>query len=107
MTEKKKYERGPRSQLHIGGGLPPDLLARLDRACDPASNPYAPTKSAMIRRGIELALNELDDLAIQVANELAAARGLKASFGSIAYPADSPEGQIWVEATRIAGILRK
>lgn len=100
-------KRGPRSQLHVGGGLPSELLARLERATDTALNPYAPSKSAIIRRGIELALQELDDLAVRIANELASARGIKAGFGSIAYPADSPEGQLWAEANRLAAILRK
>lgn len=36
-----------------------ELLAKLQKACDKSRSPYAPTKTAVIERGIELALREL------------------------------------------------
>lgn len=36
------------------------LLARLEKACDKAKNPYAPTQTQVVERGIELALRELE-----------------------------------------------
>lgn len=37
-----------------------ELKRRLDRACDRDHNPYAPSKTRLIERGIELALREVE-----------------------------------------------
>lgn len=35
------------------------IMVRLLQACDRTNNPYAPNKTAIVERGIELALQEL------------------------------------------------
>lgn len=37
-----------------------ELLDKLERAVDRSKNPYAPSKTQIIERGIELALRELE-----------------------------------------------
>lgn len=37
-----------------------ELKARLDNACDSGRNPYAPSKTRLVGRGIELALREVE-----------------------------------------------
>lgn len=37
-----------------------NLMDRLDRAVNRSRNPYAPTKTQIVERGIELALRELE-----------------------------------------------
>lgn len=37
-----------------------DLVNRLEKATDRSKDPYAPSKSQIIERGIELALRELE-----------------------------------------------
>lgn len=101
MTEKPP--RKPRAVLETG--LPPELRAKLDRATDRKLNRFAPMKSTLIRRGIELALQEYEGLTVRIAQELADARGLPADFSKMIYVADSPEGKIYAEAIRIAALL--
>lgn len=101
MTDKPP--RKPRAVLETG--LPPELRARLDRATDRKLNRFAPMKSTLIRRGIELALQEYEGLTIRIAQELADARSLPAEFSKIFYSADSEQGKIYAEAIRIAAML--
>lgn len=50
--------RKPRAVLE--SGLTPELAERLDKATDLSVNPYAPSRTAFIRRGLELALTEYE-----------------------------------------------
>lgn len=53
----------PRKQRAVlESGLPEELSERFNRATDLSQNPYAPSRTAIIRRGIELALNEYEAL---------------------------------------------
>lgn len=99
----EKPKRKPRAVLETG--LPPELRARLDRATDRKLNRFAPMKSSLIRRGIELALLEYESLTVRIAQELADARGLPADFANVVYGAGTDEGKIWNEAVRIAALL--
>lgn len=47
-----------REQLSLR--LPDDLLARLRAAADRDKNPYAPSITQIVERGIELSLRELE-----------------------------------------------
>lgn len=38
----------------------PEMKARIDKACDRDRNPYAPSKTRLLERGIELALKEIE-----------------------------------------------
>lgn len=40
--------------------IDPAMKARLDKACDRDRNPYAPSKTRLLERGIELALREME-----------------------------------------------
>lgn len=40
--------------------IDPAMKARLDKACDRGCNPYAPSKTRLLERGIELALREME-----------------------------------------------
>lgn len=102
MSDEKPH-RKPCAVLETG--LPPELRARLDRATDRKLNRFAPMKSTLIRRGIELALQEYESLTVRIAQELADARGLPADYAKVFYGADSDEGKIYAEATRIAAML--
>lgn len=44
----------------IGIRLSDEMAARLDRATDRNRDPYAPTMTQLVERGIELALKELE-----------------------------------------------
>lgn len=46
-------------RIPISFKLPAELVRRLRSAADHASDPYAPTLTAVVERGIELALREL------------------------------------------------
>lgn len=44
----------------VNARLPDELYARLEKATDKSKNPYAPSKTSIIERGVELALKELE-----------------------------------------------
>lgn len=48
------------STITIAGRVSPDLAERAKKAADRKVNPYAPTLSQIVARGLELALQELD-----------------------------------------------
>lgn len=52
---KKVTNNKPPLSLRISD----QIMVRLLQACDRTNNPYAPNKTAIVERGIELALQEL------------------------------------------------
>lgn len=48
----------PKPTVTVGARIPPEIAARLEKATDRSQDPWAPTISQIISRGIELALQE-------------------------------------------------
>lgn len=40
--------------------VPKSLMSRIEKVCDRAKNPFAPSKARIGQRGVELALKELE-----------------------------------------------